>query len=344
MAANKVAVALSGGVDSAVTALLLKEQGFQVSGVTMCLCAGDDGAKALLAAEKIGIACEVLDLRKEFFDTILRYGREEYLCGRTPNPCARCNREFKFGMLAAYAEKNGACLATGHYAQLLRDEKGTLKVCGGIDQEKNQAYFLALVRRSALENSLMPLGGLAKSEVKQLAEKYGLESFARQKESQDVCVEAEGMTFPETLAALFPDTGRVHGNIVDTAGRFLGRHPGLEYYTIGQRKGLGVAMGKPAYVVELDAEKNLVVLSTDRNDLMTDSIKVKDMNIISPSFEVGRGLVQFRYRQRPMTASWQINAAGNVEITLDEPAARPAAGQVAAFFNNNELLAGGIIC
>ena len=345
MPGKKVFVALSGGVDSTVTALLLREHGYTVEGVTMCLCPGDDGSKAVAAAEKIGIPCHILDLRSRFREDVLHTCRREYLSGRTPNPCARCNREFKFGILSEFArEHGGEALATGHYALLEKDHRGGVAVRCGRDAEKNQAYFLALVRKSALADALMPLGALRKEEVRQLAEKYGLESYAVQKESQDVCVEADGISFPRTLAGLFPGESGTPGRIVDPSGKYLGTHPGLEYFTIGQRKGLGVAMGKPAYVTRLDVEKNQVVLSTDKNDLLAGVIYTGNVNILSPEkFDAGCGTVQFRYRQKPVPAKWEKSPSGGVRIEFETPLSRPAAGQVAAFFDGDTLLAGGII-
>lgn len=342
---KKVFAALSGGVDSAVTALMLKEEGFTVEGVTMCLCPGDDGSRAVAAAEKIGIPCHVLDYREDFRSRILLDSRREYLAGRTPNPCARCNREFKFGLLADFARENGGyALATGHYALLEKDDSGEVRVKCGRDREKNQVYFLALVRKDALAGAVLPLGGFRKEEVKSLAVKYGLENFAVQKESQDVCVCANGLSFPRTLAGLFPEESGQPGFIVDTAGKRLGTHPGLEYFTIGQRKGLGVAMGSPAYVTALDVERNQVVLSTDKNDLLSRIIYVDDMNFLAEDiFTAGSGTVQFRYRQTPVPAVWELFDDGRCVIELAEPLPRPAAGQVAAFYSGDILLAGGTI-
>lgn len=344
--------AMSGGVDSSVAAELALEDGFDVVGVTLKLkdcddsrervkacCGVDDFLQVRMVAEKLGIPHYFLDLKDEFRENVLQYAWDEYRIGRTPNPCSMCNFHLKFGHLIDYARKLGAVgLITGHYANL-DHEKGELSHAA--DRNKDQVYFLSLLTAEQLRFCRMPLGQMTKSQVRRKAEELGLENAERQ-ESQDACFGYKGESFSNTLANYFGEK-IVSGDIIDTEGRVLGRHNGIHQYTIGQRKGLGIAMGEPAYVVKIDAENNRVVLSTDNSLLMADEIEIKDVNLSVKRDAEFECQVQTRYRQLPVTAQAKLLPNNRAFLKLHEPVSAPALGQVAAFYDADLVLGGGII-
>lgn len=344
--------AMSGGVDSSVAAALSLEAGFEVVGVTLKLkecddsrervkacCGIDDFIQVRLVAAKLGIKHYFLDLKNEFREKVLEYAWQEYRIGRTPNPCAMCNFYLKFGFLADYAAKLGAVgLITGHYA-ILDHEKGRLY--HALDAGKDQVYFLSLLTNEQLQFCRMPLGKMKKDEVRRKAEALGLENADRQ-ESQDACFGYRGESFANTLANYFGEQGH-SGDIVDTEGNILGQHRGIHQYTIGQRKGLNVAMGKPAYVVKIDTENNRIVLSTDASLLLADKLELKNINLSVKRENEFTCQVQTRYRQRPVGAKAMLLADNRALLHLNEPVSAPAPGQVAALYDGNLVLGGGII-
>jgi tRNA-specific 2-thiouridylase len=341
------AAAMSGGVDSTVAAALARESGARVVGITLILrdcdgsggCGSDDREQVTRVAAQLGIEHHFLDLRGEFREKVLEYSWNEYRAGHTPNPCAFCNFHLKFGLLAEHARRLGAdAMLTGHYA-VLDPKKGELR--HAVDTGKDQVYFLALLRREQLQFCRMPLGNLTKDEVRLKAAALGLEN-ARKKESQDACFGVPGEAFPQALATYFDAEARP-GDIVDAKGKILGHHQGIHLYTIGQRKGLGVAMGRPAYVSAIDPVRHRVVLSTDPQILLRNVIEVDQLNLMVDRPETFVCEVQTRYRQKPVAGSVTLLPGNRAAVELDVPVSAPAIGQVAAFYDGDLVLGGGII-
>lgn len=352
---KRLVVAMSGGVDSSVAAALCLEQGHEVIGVTLKLkdcndsrerrkacCGLDDYIHVRLAADTLGIPHYFLDLREAFRRDVLEYAWRDYSAGRTPNPCAMCNFHLKFGALVDYAVQLGADgIVTGHYALLDHTPSGP-RLYEATDSMKNQAYFLCLLNRAQLDLSYMPLGTMRKSQVREKAAELGLEN-ANKQESQDACFGYKGEIFADTLAHYFGAEG-MPGEIVDDNGAVLGAHDGIYRYTIGQRKGLGVALGRPGYVAELRLETNQVVLSTDPEKIMNGLMTVENINwICPPAASELKCEVQIRYRQQPEPATVKTLDTGRAVVEFDRLVRAIAPGQVAAFWNGRELLGGGFI-
>ncbi|MHC5075341.1 MAG: tRNA 2-thiouridine(34) synthase MnmA, partial [Planctomycetota bacterium] len=289
---GKVLVAMSGGVDSSTTAALLLEKGYQCSGVFMIT--NDSFEDAHLHAEnvaqKLNIKLNVLDLREDFVQ-ILDYFCNEYSQGRTPNPCVVCNRLIKFGKLWDFASRQGAdFLATGHYARILKntDEFSLYK---GIDNLKEQSYFLAMVKKQVLKHILLPMGEYTKEKTRQLSEQFQLGCEKRQ-ESQEICFLPKNWS--NELEERHPELVR-NGNIVDSSGTVLGQHQGIHRFTIGQRRGLGVAMGQPHYVTKIDAANNTVTLGP-KEQVMHHRLMANQINwLIDKPESSFRGIVKIRY-------------------------------------------------
>lgn len=355
-AGERVVVAMSGGVDSSVVAALLREQGFWVIGVTLQLqpcqegvlarsCCGLDGIRqASQTAHLLGIPHFVFPCAQEFEELVLRSAWQDYARGRTPNPCLVCNRKIKFGLLLDYARRLGAeTVATGHYARIRAGRSGeTMELYRGRDRNKDQSYFLAGIRPEQWPHIQMPLGEMEKSEVRKLAAKYRLPS-AERKESQDACLVQEGQCFAEMLRARFMAPS-LPGKIVDTQGRFLAEHAGIHLFTIGQRKGLGVALGTPAWVKEIDAETGNVILTQDPKDLLSAGLKISGLNWLSqPLSSEFAGEVQVRYRHPPQKARIQVCDSGEARIFLEKPVRAVTPGQAAVLYDGDRVLGCGWI-
>ena len=345
MKKNTVLVALSGGVDSSVTAALLLEQGYEVIGAHMRLLPGDQSlqgeADARRIAEELHIPFYSLDCRDRFTTAIIGDFCREYRAGRTPNPCVRCNQHFKFGALFDLADDLGAdYLATGHYARI-DHQRDPVRLCRGVYAQKDQSYFLFVLSSAQLKRVLFPLGGLTKSEVRELAEKYHLSS--RQKsESQDICFVPDNdyIGFLERHDDRpWPD----HGEIVHVSGKVLGTHHGTHRYTIGQRRGLGIGWTEPLYVVELDAEQQRVVVG-EKAVLQRDRLQVHDVIwSVPPADREVRVDCRIRYRHHPAMATLTIADNGDVTVVFDEPQYGVTPGQCAVFYVNDCVLGGGWI-
>ena len=355
---QRIVVGLSGGVDSAVTAALLQERGLAVIGVTLRLqpcggtavdrrsCCGVDGvAQARAVAGQLGIPHYVVDCHEPFTQTVLRPCWEDYAAGRTPNPCVLCNRHIKFGFLHQFALGLGAHkVATGHYAQLLPDAAGHLRLHRGADRNKDQSYFLAGLTPAQLQAAEMPLGSLTKDKVRRLALARGLVNAAR-RESQDVCFAVNDGGFPEYLRQLFHADSRP-GQIVDAAGHGLGHHDGIHRFTLGQRKGIGIALGQPAWVREIQAATATVVLTVAETDLAADQLTIAEMVWHGQPPPVGESLacqVQVRYRQPPVAATIVQEPDGRVTITLAQPVKAVTPGQAAVLYQEDLVLGLGWI-
>jgi tRNA-uridine 2-sulfurtransferase len=353
---TKIIAALSGGVDSSVAASIYIDKGYDVIGVTLKMkscddtkektkscCGLDDNIQVGLVAEKLGIPHYFLDVRKDFKEKILRYACNEYHKGRTPNPCVLCNYFLKFGMLLDFAKDIGAIgIITGHYAILLRDDKGdNVKLFKGLDDNKNQTYFLSALTQKQLNHSYMPLGELTKTEVREIAAKLELPN-AEKKESQDACFGYKGETFAETLSRTF-NSSCIPGDIVTEGGTIVGKHNGIHNFTIGQRKGLGVALGKPAYVVKIDSKSNTVVISTDSSLLLADRFTVTNMNWLDFSYDRLECEVQTRYRQTPIKAVVTKTSEFQADVELLAKSRAVTPGQALAVYKGKQLIAGGWI-
>jgi len=341
-------VAMSGGVDSSVTAGLLVEQGYRVEGVSLRLwecqreqprsCSDYLGAKSV--ADLLGIPHTLIDLRSEFVNTVVRPFVSSYLGGRTPNPCISCNRDFKLGALLDWARVRGAdCVATGHYARLSRDpHSGAVALARGADRTKDQSYFLFALSQEQLAHTLFPLGDLAKSEVRRVARRLDL-PVADRPESQDVCF-GDYRAFVESFATESDLRG---GEIVDRSGKILGRHNGLHQLTIGQRKGLGISAPRPLYVLEVDEASARVVVGY-KEELSCLGLVASGVNWIElPAGEEIEAQVQVRYRSPAMPCVLRPgeNGAWKVHFTEAFPAVTP--GQAAVFYCEDRVLGGGWI-
>jgi tRNA-specific 2-thiouridylase len=352
MAGEKVLVAMSGGVDSSVAALLLKEQGcapigvFMRSGVTIredaegsprC-CSVQDAEDARRVAGELGIPFYVLNFARDFERLIGRFC-EEYGRGRTPNPCILCNRDLKFGRLFEYADLVGAAwLATGHYARV-EWEAGRWRLKRGLDRAKDQSYVLFPIGPERLERVRLPLGELTKPEVRALARRAGL-PVRDKPESQDICFVTGSIG--DLIRARRPDLVRP-GPILDTAGRELGRHEGVVNFTIGQRKGLGIASAQPRYVAEIRAADAAVVIGP-REALASKGLVAEEMVWHDPPpAEPVRAEVQIRYRHAAAPAWLTRLEGGRADARFDEPQHAVTPGQAAVFYRDDRVLGGGWI-
>ena len=343
----KVAVAMSGGVDSSVAAGLLVEQGYDVQGVSLRMWEGNAGPRvcsdhrgAKEVAAELGIPHTLIDLRGQFADTVVRPFAEDYLRGRTPNPCVACNRDFKFGTLLKWAkERRLDYVATGHYARIVREEgDGRVSLFRGADSAKDQSYFLFALSHDQLAHSLFPLGEMHKSDVRKLARTLGL-PVADRLESQDICF-GDYKALVESYARENELSG---GDVVDRSGKVLGRHSGIHGVTIGQRKGLGISASRPLYVVDIDEESKRVVVGM-KEELGCKGLIAGNINWIE-SFDEGEiaAEVQIRYRSRAVACVVRRAAeeTSEVRFTEDFPAVTP--GQAAVFYRGDRLLGGGWI-
>lgn len=342
---KKVLVALSGGVDSAVAAYILKEKGFEVSGIMLRLYdkeSSTDYADALAVCGKLGIPLVYPDCRAEFKERVISRFADEYKAGRTPNPCVDCNRYVKLPLVFEYAEENGfEYVATGHYARVIFDDAaGEYCLLRGEDRKKDQSYVLYNLTQKMLSHLLLPIGDVSKEEVREIAEREGFVN-ANKKDSQDICfIEGDYYEYleKECSVTLTP------GDFVDMNGNVLGTHKGAVCYTIGQRKGLGLALPQPMFVVSKDMEKNTVTLGLTE-DLMQRDVLAKDVNIISEK-EINfpfRATARVRYNQSDQPATIDITEDGLVKARFDEPQRAVTSGQSLVIYSDEVVLGGGII-
>ena len=354
-----VAAAMSGGVDSSVAAALLKAEGRDVIGVTMDLfslpreaCLRDDlrsccGWKARDDANRVAVALGiphfVVDFRREFERDVIADFAREYGRGRTPNPCIRCNRFLKFGLLLDRLDALGAgTIATGHYARTALDRaSGRTLLRKGVDAGKDQSYFLYSLTQAMLARALFPVGGRTKTEIRRLAAEFGL-PVARKAESQEICFVPDD-DYPRFLREAFPALFRP-GAIVDAAGRTIGRHDGVAGFTVGQRRGLGIAAPRPLYVVSVDAETNTVVAGEGR-DLDRARVLVDDLNWIAvPALSAPLSArVKLRSRQAEAPARIFPEAGGRVLVEFEAPQRAVTPGQAAVFYDGDIVVGGGVI-
>ena len=339
---KKVIVAMSGGVDSSVTALILKNQGYVVEGMTMRLgiaAPGDPATEAAKVAAQIGIAHHVVDLSETFNSNVITPFCQDYLSGRTPNPCVLCNKTLKFGSLLQEALKLGAdYLATGHYVRLIEQEQ-KIFIRKAEDLTKDQSYFLFALDQQQLEKCLFPLGSLTKKEVRAMAEELNLD-VAHKSESQDICFIPDGDYVGFLKQRGTPETP---GDIVHVDGRVVGRHQGIYRYTIGQRKGLGIGWSEPLYVVSLDAAANRVIVG-ERDCLQTTEMFV---DTCQWSAEVPHDALncrcRIRYRHQETPARVEPAPDGGCRVLFEEPQFGVTPGQAAVFYQDDRVIGGGWI-
>lgn len=330
---EKVVVGLSGGVDSAVTAYLLKQMGYEVTGVTLCMHegAGKEAEDARMAAECIGISHYSIDLSEQFRGKIIRYFTESYRQGETPNPCIVCNPEIKWSTLLHEADAAGAeRIATGHYAGVVRLENGRLAIRCAASVAKDQAYVLYGLTQEQLSRTVMPLAAYEKEEVRRIAAEIGLLT-AEKADSMEVCFLPEGESYTDYIIRT-EGVRPACGNFVDEDGRVLGTHQGLLHYTVGQRKGLGIAFGEPYYVKELRPEENEVVLAG--NTALFDGTVYAEgyQGMAVEQIEDGmRFFAKIRYSHKG--AMCTVYREGNgLRCVFDEPQRAAAPGQAVVFY------------
>lgn len=350
---TKAVVAMSGGVDSSVAAALLKEQGYDVIGMMLRLwsepgkedsnrcCTPDSMAQARRVAAILDIPFYVIDAKDVFRETVVEYFFEGYARGETPNPCLICNQKIRWTFLLDHALALGAdFMATGHYARV-RNENGKVELLRGIDRNKDQSYVLHVLDQEKLKHALFPIGEYTKPEIRQIAEKHGLPTASR-KDSQDLCFLAgdDYRNFLQRNAAemLKP------GEIVTRDGETIGSHDGLANYTIGQRKGLGVASPVPLYVITKDAVLNTLVVGT-QEQLGSAELIARDVNWISGEAprEPFRAEVKIRYTAKEAEAWVMSMEGGQTQVRFDAPQRDITAGQAAVFYQNDVVVGGGII-
>lgn len=352
-----ILAAMSGGVDSAVAAALLAEQGHTVTGVTLRLacygkspmspracCTLDAIDDARRVSQRMGFPHHVIDAEEVFRHRVLQPFADAYTSGRTPYPCALCNQHLKFGDLVSRMELAGAeKLATGHYARVTEEPGGEWALRRAADAQKDQTYALALIPYAVLGRVLFPLGDLHKSEVRAHGERLGLACWDKP-ESQDLCFVPDGDYAGHLTGVLGERRGTAEGEFVSTDGRTLGRHRGILHYTVGQRRGLGVAAAERLYVVDIDAGSNTVTLGA-REHLERTRLCVARPNWLLPSVppDGTRARVRIRYQHAGADATLHPHADGGVEVRFDEPQSAVAPGQLAVFFSGDRCLGGGEI-
>jgi tRNA-uridine 2-sulfurtransferase len=346
---NRVVVGLSGGVDSSAAAAMLHHQGYEVVGLTLWLmkgkgqCCSEGMVDAASICEQLGIPHHIVDSRDVFQEYIIDYLVEGYGAGITPLPCSQCNKTVKFGPMLRYARQELGIdrIATGHYARIRYDANGDrYQLLRAIDLNKDQSYFLYDLTQDLLSACLFPLGEQSKAETRRIATEYGL-STAQKPESQDLClVESHGSMQQFLDQYLAPQTG----DIVDEAGNVLGQHEGIHHYTIGQRKGLGIAAPNPLYVVAIDAARNRVIVG-DRDRVYNADCTVQRVNwvsMVAPTNPI-RAEVQVRYRTSPVPVNVIPLEGDRVKLVFDEPQFGITPGQAAVWYDGEILLGGGII-
>ena len=363
-----IAVAMSGGVDSSTVAAMLRAEGHQVIGLTMQLwnqrrlaghtgipetvqgrcCSLDDVYDARRVAETLGIPYYVVNQEDRFERDVVRPFVEEYLSGRTPIPCSLCNNHLKFDQLLIVAQQIGAdALATGHYARVEFDPRGGRWLLKRpADRSKDQTYFLFGLSQEQLSRTLFPLGEMTKPEVRDLARRHGL-ALAEKPDSQEICF-VPGGDYKNFLDAYLAEQGEAlpdaAGELVTTDGNAIGEHGGIHHFTVGQRKGLGVATGSPLYVIQIKGDTRQIVVG-NQEDLYSKTMRVQKINLISVAElnEPMRIQAKIRHRHEPASAQLEVSGGDEMTITFDQPQRAITPGQAAVFYDGDVVVGGGWI-
>ncbi len=353
-----VVVAMSGGVDSSVAAALLQEQGWEVIGITMCFnlpdvatkkprCCGLQGIEdARRVAHKLGIKHYVLNMQKALEEKVIKDFCLQYSRGLTPNPCVNCNQYIKFDALLKKALSLGAeYLATGHYAKIVRSREPGVRsqayfLKKAKDSQKDQSYFLYRLAQDKLKHILFPLGNYTKPEVRELAKKFTL-PVAEKKESQEICFLPKD-DYRIFLKERLPKAAIIPGPVVNQQRKVLGQHKGIAFYTIGQREGLGIAIGQPVYIIKIDAKKNLIVVGS-KEEALSQEFLVKDLTFTASPIKKKVALeVKIRYNHRQSPA--EISPFGKrLKVRFKIPQFAITPGQSAVFYAKDKVIGGGII-
>lgn len=347
---KKLTVAMSGGIDSAVAALIALEGGYEVSGATMRLCpkfindsdlADNDIKDAAEVCKLLGIEHRVYDMQELFKESVIQDFVDTYYCGGTPNPCIVCNKTMKFGAFLEEELARGAdYIATGHYARI-EEKDGRFLLKKSSDASKDQTYMLWSLSQHQLSHTVFPLGEMTKPEIRALGAERGF-VIAHKSDSQDICFVPDGdyAAFLERIVGgKYPE-----GNYIDEDGNVLGKHKGVIHYTIGQRKGLGISMGRHIFVTKKDAENNTVTLA-DEDRLFTKTVVIKNINLIPFDKIEGkiRVCAKIRYRHPESDAYAEQTGDDEITLTFDEPQRAPAKGQSAVMYDGDYVVGGGII-